>query len=43
MFVEYVQFLNEDGGGITSGLLNGPLPWIGLGVVLLAVIWTLKK
>ena len=42
MFVEYVQFLTED-GGISSQLLDGPLPWIALGVIVLAVLWTLKK
>jgi hypothetical protein len=42
MFVEYVQFLTED-GGISPQLLEGPLPWIGLGVIVAAVLWTLKR
>ncbi len=42
MFVEYVQFLNED-SGLSSTLFNGPLPWIAAGVIAVAVIWTLKK
>ena len=43
MFVEYVQFLNDESGGFSSGLLNGPLPWIAVGLIIIAVIWTCKK
>ena len=43
MFIEYVQFLTQREESSISNLLNGPLPWIVGGVLVILIFWTVKK